>query len=303
MGAGTSGAGAAPAGAPSGAGAFAAGAALATVALWATNFPAIRYALAAYAPGEVAALRCAFGALAMGAYALVARMPLPAWRDWPALFLFGCSGVALSSLGLGYGLRTVSAGAGAFVIGMIPVFSALLARRFLGERLRAMGWLGIAVCVCGVVTIALGEGGALRLNGGVALLAGSAFAQAVFYVFQKPYLRRYTPAQITAGVVWCGALVLAFWLPGALARMAEAPWRHTAALAWQGVFPISFAFMLWSFALARARAALVTSAVYLMPLISLGLAWAWLGERPGLATLSGGALALGGVALLNTWGR
>ena len=153
------------------------------------------------------------------------------------------------------------------------------------------------------MVIGFGEGEALRVNAGVALLAGSALAQAIFYVFQKPFLRRYRPAQITAVVVWSGALWLAGWLPGLPARMAEVPWIYTAALALQGIFPISLAFVFWSFALQRAKAAVVTSTVYLMPGLSLALAFLWLGEVPAVASVAGGLLAIAGVAVLNLWGK
>ena len=85
--------------------------------------------------------------------------------------------------------------------------------------------------------------------------------------------------------------------------MFTAPWPYTAALIFQGMFPIALAFVLWSFALRRAKAAHVTGAVYLMPVLSLLLAFAWLGEVPSALSLVGGALALGGVAVLTLWGR
>ena len=189
---------------------------------------------------------------------------------------------------LTFGMRTVSAGAGSFLVGMIPVFSALGARLFLGERVAPLGWLGIAVSFAGVGLIGMAEGEGLRLNPGAALVVASAFFQSVFYVGQKPYLRRYSPLQITCFAVWSGTLCLVWFLPDVPAAVASAALAHTLAVAYLGVIPISLAFAAWSFALSRAPAAHVTSAMYGMPALALTIAFFWLGEVPATLTLVGG---------------
>ena len=278
-------------------------AALVTVALWSSNFPVIRYANQVYAPGHIALLRCAFAAAPLAVYAAIVRLRLPDVSDWPAFVFFGLCAMSLSSVGLAFGLETVSAGAGSLVIGTIPVFAALLAGAFLRERIGWIGWLGVAVSFAGVGVIAVGEGPGLRLNWGVALLMMSAFFQAVFYVFQKPYLRRYSPMEITCYIVWSGAAGLLIFAPGLPAAIAAAPLTHTLALAYQGCFPLAIAFATWSYALRHAKAAKVTSAVYFMPLLSYTLAYVWLAEEPSALSLLGGATAIGGMVLLNVWGR
>ncbi len=283
--------------------ALALAAGLLTVVLWSSNFPVIRYAIRDYSPDHLALLRCLFAAAALAVYAVAARMRLPEWRDWPVFIGFGVSGMALSSLGLAYGLETVSAGAGAFIIGTIPVFSALMARGFLAERLGGLGWAGIAVSAGGTALIALGEGEGLRVGWGVLFLLASAFCQSIFYVFQKPYLRRYSPIEITCYIVWSGALSLLVFLPGLPGELAAAGWGPTLALAYQGVFPVALAFVTWSVALKRAKAARVTSLVYLMPLLSTAIAYVWLAEVPAALSLLGGLTAIAGVAILNVWGK
>jgi drug/metabolite transporter (DMT)-like permease len=285
------------------------GAALATVVLWATTFPGTRYVLTAYGPLPLALLRLSFAALFLGVWALgawaigAARVPLPARRDWPALLFFAVMGVTLSNVTLILGLTQVSAGAGSFLVGTIPVFSALLARAFLRERLSTMAWVGIAISCAGVILIAFGEGQGFRINIGAGWILISALCQSIYYVGQKPLLRRYTALQLSVYTVLCGALLLAP-LAGLLAEEARvAPWQATAVAAYLGMFPIALAFVTWSYALARAKAAHVTSAMYAMPAIAISLAYVWLGEVPHPLSLAGGAVALLGVAVVTFLGR
>jgi len=277
-----------------------------TITCWAANFPTLRFAIQEYDPRYVALLRFLFASLATGGYALAVRMPLPPLRDLGAFVFFGLTGLALSTLVLTYGLTSVSAGAGSFLVGTIPVFSALLARFFLAERLGPLGWVGIAVSLSGIGLIAVGEareGEGMRLNPGTALIVLSAFFQSIFYVFQKPYHRRYSAMQITCYTMWSATAWLLVFLPGLPGAVRAAPAAHTLAVAFLGLFPTGVAFAAWAYALSRAKAANVTSAMYVMPALSIMLAYAWLGEVPTLFSVAGGVVALAGVVLLNVWGR
>jgi drug/metabolite transporter (DMT)-like permease len=280
-----------------------AGAALTTVVLWASTFPVTRYALEVYSPLPLALLRLGFAALVLLGWAMLARLPPPHRKDWCAFAGYGLVGITLASVTLIQGLVSISAGAGSFLVGTIPVFSALLARLMLGERLKPIAWGGIGVSFCGVALIALGEGGGLRINPGTGWILASALCQSIYYVGQKPFLRRYSAARWSAYTILCGAALLLPVAGQLLPQLRAAPWPATAAAAYLGVFPIAVAFIAWSFALARAKAAHVTSTMYAMPAIAITLAWLWLGELPHPLSLAGGAVALLGVAAVTLWGR
>jgi drug/metabolite transporter (DMT)-like permease len=276
---------------------------LATLVLWASAFAGIRAALEAYPPGELAFLRFVVASLVMGIYVAIARPPLPARRDIPAFLVLGFLGVTTYHLCLNYGEQTVTAGAASLLVASNPVFVALLAGPVLGERLRPWGWAGIGVAFAGVAVVALGEGGGVRFDPRAFVILLAALAGALYFVYQKPYLVRYGPLPFTAYAIWAGTLFLAVYLPGTLRILPHASIDATLAVVYMGIFPGAAAYVTYTYALSRAPAPLVSSFLYLLPVLAIFIAWVWRHEVPGLLSLVGGAVAVGGVVIVNTRGR
>src|SRR5918992_477257 len=135
-----------------------------TIILWASAFAGIRAGLEAYGPGQVALIRFLVASAVLAGYATITRMRLPERRDLPAVFLAGVLAFTLYHLALNYGEVTVSAGAASILINTVPIFTALLAMVFLGERLRVLGWVGMGVSFVGATLISAGESEGLSLN-------------------------------------------------------------------------------------------------------------------------------------------
>lgn len=274
-----------------------------TLLFWASAFAAIRAGLAAYEPGHLALLRFLVASAALAVYALVTRMPLPRRVDLPRIALLGFIGITLYHLALNYGEETVTAGAASMLIAAAPAITALLATRFLGERLRLLGWLGIGISFAGVALIALGEGDGVRFDPGALLILFSALATSVYFVFQKPMYKRYTSFQFTAYSIWAGTLFMLVLLPGLPQAIERAPPGATLAVIYLGIFPAALAYMTWTYALSRAPASITTSFLYLSPVLATFIAWLWLGEMPTGLSVIGGVAALAGVIVVNRWGR
>jgi drug/metabolite transporter (DMT)-like permease len=282
------------------------GALAVTIVLWASAFAGIRVALVAYTPGQLAALRFAVASIALVAYAATGRLRRPSQRDLPRLIALGAVGIAAYNLALNAGELAVSAGAAGFLVNTVPVFTALLAVTVLGEHLAWQGWTGIGVSCIGAALIASGdtsESGGLRIGPGAALVILAAGCQSVFFVLQKRLLITYRPLDLTIYAIWSGTLFLTPFLPGALTRTREAPSSATVAAVYLGLFPGVLAYVAYAHALSRLPVARATSFLYLVPVVALPVAWAWLGEVPTLLTLGGGALILAGVVVVNRWGR
>jgi len=196
---------------------------------WSSAFAAIRAALAAYGPGELALLRFLTASTVLGAYAIASRMRLPKLRDLPLIVLLGLLGITGYHLLLNVGELTVTAGSASMLIASAPIFTALFAYLLLGERFRAMGWVGVGLSFTGVALIAFGEGGGVHLEAGALLILLAAVLTSLYSVLQKRFIRRYTPLEFTTYVIWAGTLPMLVFLPRLIVAVQLAPFSATGA--------------------------------------------------------------------------
>ena len=181
---------------------------------WASAYAGIRASLEAFGPGQVALARLLVASVALVLYALAKRLRLPETKDLPAALLSGFLAFAIYHVALNYGEITVSAGAAGVLIATAPVFTALLATSFLKERLRPLGWAGMAVSFAGAALISLDEGQGFALDPGAFLILLSAVCVSVYFVFQRPYLRKYGALAFTTYAIWAGTVFTLPYLPG-----------------------------------------------------------------------------------------
>lgn len=271
------------------------------VLFWGSSYASIRVGLEDYGPGQVALFRLGVASVALALYAWATGMRLPEIRDLPGILILGFLAFTVYHASLNYGELTVSAGSAGVLIATAPVVTALLAAVFLRERLGPWAWSGMGLSFAGAALISVDEGReGLALDPGAFLVLLSAVCVGVYFVSQKPYLDKYGALAFTTYAMWAGTLpLLLVYLPGLVAQAAAASADTTLAMVYLGLLPTAVGYVAYAYAFSRMDASVAASFLYLVPVLSYGIAWLWIGETPTVLSILGAAAALCGVVLVN----
>jgi drug/metabolite transporter (DMT)-like permease len=283
--------------------ALALGAAGVTVVLWASAFVAIRHVGTEVSPGALTLGRLLVGSLVLGAVLAVRGFRRPARRDWPLLLVCGLLWFGVYNIALNAAEQRVDAGTTAMLVNVGPLLIALLAGLLLGEGFPRHLVTGSLVAFAGVVVIGTATSGREAGTAGVLLCLVAAVGYAVGVVAQKPLLARLPALEVTWLACTIGAVAC---LPFGPQLVEEAGGARVSTLGWVvylGAFPTAIAFTTWAYALSHTTAGRMGATTYLVPPVTIVLAWALLGETPVALAFAGGALCLGGVALSRRTGR
>lgn len=271
--------------------------------LWALSFILNEVALASLGPAAVVAGRWAITALLLLGL-MASRRELGALADGLRRDLGGFVALAVVGIALLYGLQVAgqaltSAINTGLLANMVGVFTALLARFFLHERLPRAAWAGIVIALLGAWVV---SAGGLRLQVqaesalGDLLVLISSFVAALYFILGKRLVGRHSPMVVTTAAATLGALTL---LPVAA---VEGSWQAVtlpAALAVValGIGPGLLANLWWWQTAQWLDASRAAIYVYLIPLITMAFAVVFLREPLSLAQAAGAALVLFGVWL------
>lgn len=227
---------------------------------------------------------------------------LPSARDWAWLALLGGLGVTANQILFIEGLQHTTASNASILMTCLPVF-AVAAGALLGiESVGPRRLLGILLAVAGaLVMVHPGSfsiaGTAGKTTFGNLLILGNCLSYALFLVLQRPILRRLPWRTVIAGSFLCGGpLVLAASLP----TLAATDPASIPVASWMGVLYIAlfatvFAYAANTWAVRRSSPALVAAYGMLQPVVTAGLAMAFLGETLGWVEGAGFALIVAGL--------
>jgi len=273
------------------------------IVLWASAFAGIRSALQNYSPWHLALLRFLLASGVLFAYSVVKKVKFPNLRDIPRIMLLGFLGITVYHVALNYGEVSVTAGAASLLIATTPALTALFAIIFLKEKMNKWGWTGIATSFFGVFLVTIGESNGLQFDFGAILILIAAFSTSAYFVLQKPLLETYDALSMTTYVVCAGTFFMLVFLPGLPQAILSAPLNATLSVAYLGILPGALAYVAWTQALSKNPASLVSSFLYLSPVLAIFIAWALLSEIPSLVSLVGGGFTILGVIIVSYFHR
>jgi len=272
---------------------------LVTVIAWASAFVAIRGMKDSFEPGSLALGRLLVGGIALAAVLLARRTWVrPTPREWGLLVVCGVTWFAVYNVALNAAEQRIDAGTAAMLIAVGPVLIALLAGALLGEGFPRWLLIGAGIAFAGAVLIgaATTQGASTDVAGALLCLL-AALTWAIGVMAQKPVLRRLPALQVTQIACTVGAIACLPFAGQLLQDARGASGGAITALVYLGLVPTAVAFVTWAYALSRMDAGRLGVTTYLVPPLTVLMAWPVLGEVPPLLALAGGLLALAGVAI------
>jgi drug/metabolite transporter (DMT)-like permease len=271
------------------------------VLLWSSGFVAAKLGLHDAAPLTYLSLRM-IGVILL--LAVIVALTRPKWPNAADTLHSAATGLMVHGLylggvfvAIGHGL---SAGLAALIVSLQPLLTSTLANRWLGERVVARQWLGLALGLAGVYLI-LGDktaSGAATPFAWVSITVGL-IGITVGTLYQKRY---------GGGIDWRPALLVQYGAAAILFCIGAFAFE-TRVVHWTAAFVLALGYLvvvlslgavwLYYFMIRRAAATRVVSLFYLTPPVTALLAWALFGEKLAPLALLGMAVCVAGVFLVN----
>jgi drug/metabolite transporter (DMT)-like permease len=277
--------------------------------LWGAAYLFTRSAVPEFGPVTLIALRMGIAAVLL-LPVLAMRGGLPVLRRHAALFaLQGTAFTALSFVLIAWSALTLSAGLTAVLNATAPMFGAIVAWLWLGERIGGWRRVGLLVGIAGVTVLLWGRM-SLRMDAstmavGWAVLAGlgSSLIWGVSANFARVRMSGIDPLAMTVGTMLAAAL--------ALAPLAWAEWqgawgeprvslpglRAWAEAVFLGVASSGLGMLMYFRLLREVGTVPTMSVTFLNPVVAIVSGALYLGEAITLQTVAGSAVVLAGTAL------
>lgn len=263
--------------------------------LWGLNWPAVKIALGALPPFTLRALGLSCGAVLLLLVARSLGRPLLVPRNaWRGVIIAGSLNIAAFNLATAFAQLTTTTSRAAILTFTMPLWSALLARTALGERLDRTRCLALGAGATGLVLLALpilaGEMATLGLV--FPLLAALGWAAGT--VYQKGHPIPSDGLTATAWQLATGAAIasLGMLVAGEAPSMAAIDGQVLAALAFHIVGATALAYTLWFAQLSRVSATTSALTTLMIPVVGVLGAMALVGDRPSGVDLLGFAAIL-----------
>lgn len=270
------------------------------VAFWGISFVATKAVLRDLAPVTLIFMRFAIGALVL----LAIVRELPPREAWPQLALMGFIGVFVHQMLQSFALTMTTATNTGWLIGITPIWSAVLSAIVLRERFGFWKVLGLAGGFAGALLVVTRGDFSARVFGrpstlGDAMIFISTINWAIYTVVGHRTIRRIGPRRATSGAMLFGVAMLA---PFFVARRGWTDLPHLRASGWGALLFLAvgcsaLGYLFWYGALEHIEASRVAALLYAEPLVTFAAAVLLLGEPVSVVTVAGGILVLASVIL------
>ena len=266
--------------------------------LWGASFLFMRIAAPEFGAFALVEVRVAIAAVVLYVIAIARGQHADIKPNWVPLGILGIHNTAMPFLLFTWAMIHLTAGTGAILNSTAPIFAAVVAWAWLGDKLNWSRALGLFVGMIGVWLLVRDKVGASI--GDSTLAVAAALGGSFLYGLAGNYARRYAghikPLAVATGSQISAALVL---LPIAIITWPEAPVSMTAwaAAIVMGVFSTALAYILYFRLIANTGPTNAITVTYLIPIFAMVLGAVVIDEPITMAMVIGCAVILLGTSL------
>jgi drug/metabolite transporter (DMT)-like permease len=272
---------------------------IALAACWGLAFVFIRVAVPSTGPFALVEMRALIASILLYGYLRATGVPLDLPRNWTRYAVSGALGSAIPFAMIAMAQTAQSASYSVVLVGMAPMFSALIAALWMGERFTWQKGAGLLIGLSGVALLTGWNPSAVEVPPfwAVGLTLGAAALYGLAGVYAKKFTAGIPPQAQATGSQMAAALML---LPPALLAMPQAVpsmlvWANILALA---AFSSALAFMLYFRLIANIGPVKTVSVNYLTPLFGVAGGVLFLDEKLTANILLGALAILAGLTLV-----
>lgn len=279
---------------------------LSVAVIWGINIPLMKIGLEQLNVYVFNAVRLTVSALVLAGFAIreIRQGRLPT-RDipWGKVCIYGVLAAGIYQLLFLLGVARTTSGNTALIMATVPMWTALLARLFLDERLKSIAWTGLVIALFGTIIVAT-QSGEVTVSQthvlGNAIILGAALIWSGGTAYSRPLLQQISPMQLSATAAVIALPLHWFVAWGELEN--NVPVLQSldlwGILLFSGVLSSGLALPMWNFGVRQAGAAHAAIIQNLIPVIAILAAWISRGETATSTQMIGGALILGGLVLM-----
>ncbi len=266
-------------------------------AIWGASFLFMRVIAPVLGPIWTAELRVGLAGLALCVWMLFLREPLPALRQWKQYLLLGAASSGFPAVLYSYAALHVPAGYSAIMNATTPLWGALMASLFLGEKLTQRKLAGMFTGVLGVALLV--KLGPVTLNTEVLLALLACSLATICYALAGVYTKKLSvsgsPTLLATASQVGAAVMLLPALPFSPVHAAPSV-QVVLAMAALALICSALAYLLYFRLISDVGPTRALTVTFLIPLFALIWGAVFLDEHITLSTLAGCA-----AVVLATW--
>lgn len=243
--------------------------------IWGASFLFMRTAAVEFGALPTAALRVCIAALFLLPLLFWRGQSQVLWANWKPVLFVGVFNSALPFVLYSFAVQHITTGLSSITNATVPLFGAVVAWLWLGDKPGLSRIVGLAIGFAGVLLLAGGEANFKPNASGIAPLwaVGACLLATLSYALSANFTKRYiahVPPLATATGSQCGA-TLALALPTLFALPSEMPSGQAwGALITVGVLCTGIAYILYFRLIENAGPAKALTVTFLIPVFAIG---------------------------------